>query len=302
MKNLKKLRERFGYSQKQVAEMLGTTQQTVARWETGKAEPNLAALRDLAVVFHTSVDWLLDRKTVLPHQSVNPLARLDGEDGFWGHVGIRLPTKAKTSWYPVTTSTMNKVFANIQSFDKNNWITFQTLNNKMVIFRASSAQFVTFLDEADDSVCSDDWELSPDAYEGWSEEIYRCLEEYYFDLHGEDEFSSNLIELTKKLAEEHDLDEDRVMGLCSKSRLVFRDGAESFIISDDKDAAGVFMDFDLGENDFISPMIHLNDGFGGRDIFFSLEQIALIEFPLIKLKEGLEKLKSEMEADESEDV
>jgi transcriptional regulator with XRE-family HTH domain len=34
-------------------------QQTIARWETGKAEPNLAALSDLAAILNTSIDELL---------------------------------------------------------------------------------------------------------------------------------------------------------------------------------------------------------------------------------------------------
>jgi hypothetical protein len=41
--------------------MLKTTQQTIARCEAGKAEPNLSALQDLAMIFGTSVDDLLGK-------------------------------------------------------------------------------------------------------------------------------------------------------------------------------------------------------------------------------------------------
>jgi DNA-binding XRE family transcriptional regulator len=52
MKNLKVARERWGLTQVELAERLNTTQQTVAHREAGKAEPNLATLRDLAMCLH----------------------------------------------------------------------------------------------------------------------------------------------------------------------------------------------------------------------------------------------------------
>jgi|HubBroStandDraft_1064217.scaffolds.fasta_scaffold3599121_1 DNA-binding transcriptional regulator YiaG len=42
LKRLAILRDQFNCTQKQVADHLGTTQQTVARWEKGQAEPSLA--------------------------------------------------------------------------------------------------------------------------------------------------------------------------------------------------------------------------------------------------------------------
>jgi transcriptional regulator with XRE-family HTH domain len=56
MKRLKELRQSLGLTQEALAKALQTTQQTIARWETDKAEPNLSALRDLAMIFGTSVD------------------------------------------------------------------------------------------------------------------------------------------------------------------------------------------------------------------------------------------------------
>jgi DNA-binding transcriptional regulator YiaG len=49
-KEVVKLRERLGYTQRQLAERIGATQVTVSRWETGAHPPrgaNLKALRDL---------------------------------------------------------------------------------------------------------------------------------------------------------------------------------------------------------------------------------------------------------------
>ena len=59
MERLKELRRQAGFTQAQLAQMLRTTQQTVGRWESGKVEPDIATLRDLAMIYGTSVDDIL---------------------------------------------------------------------------------------------------------------------------------------------------------------------------------------------------------------------------------------------------
>jgi 5-methylcytosine-specific restriction protein A len=73
MTNIKKLREDRGVSQQQVADELGTTQQTVARWEAGKVDPPIAALVRLATFFETTVDDVLGVVTRNPPWSVDEL-------------------------------------------------------------------------------------------------------------------------------------------------------------------------------------------------------------------------------------
>ena len=67
MKKLKQLRESMNVTQQELAKALNTTQQTIARWESDKSQPDIAALKDLAVFFQTSVDDLLEqtRKSTL---------------------------------------------------------------------------------------------------------------------------------------------------------------------------------------------------------------------------------------------
>ena len=47
-------------TQKDMAEKLNISQQTVAKWESGKIEPSLKHMREIALLFSTSVDDLLD--------------------------------------------------------------------------------------------------------------------------------------------------------------------------------------------------------------------------------------------------
>lgn len=58
--NLKNLRLNAGLKQKELANLLNVSQQAIAKWETGKSEPNISTLKDIAAVFKCSVEDLLD--------------------------------------------------------------------------------------------------------------------------------------------------------------------------------------------------------------------------------------------------
>lgn len=62
--NLKKLRHSKNYTQAQVAEILGVTPQTVSRWETGIALPDVLLLPEIAKVYCVTVDDLYKEHSV----------------------------------------------------------------------------------------------------------------------------------------------------------------------------------------------------------------------------------------------
>lgn len=57
--NLKKLRMDKGLSQQALAEKFNLTQQSIYKYENGLAEPDIETLKDFAVFFGISVDYLL---------------------------------------------------------------------------------------------------------------------------------------------------------------------------------------------------------------------------------------------------
>jgi transcriptional regulator with XRE-family HTH domain len=57
--NLKTLRTQMSLTQKQLAEKMDTTQQTIARWETGKTQLNSAQIKQLCGLLHCTVQDLL---------------------------------------------------------------------------------------------------------------------------------------------------------------------------------------------------------------------------------------------------
>jgi len=293
MKRLKIARERWGLTQSELAERLDTTQQTVARWEAGKAEPSLAALRDLAICLHTSVDVLLGRRSVLEHQTTDPFAWLSGDkSGYWGNIGIRLPHRKFSIWYPITTSTMEGVFGELQGVETNTWISFQTLNNKLVACRPSQLQALTFLDEAEDQI-EGDWQVGPDDAEGWPQEVYECLEYLLWERLGGsgegEEFSKKLISGTKELISEHQLDNEKLMEMCVQTRITHTDGTTRLLHVSPERLASAMFDFDLGIEHVGSTMLHLDDEGGDHSVFLSLDLISLLELPLLAVKKGMEE-------------
>ncbi len=56
---LKLLRRESGFSQKELAAMLSVSQQTVAKWETGKSTPNPDTLLRLSQILNTTAGYLV---------------------------------------------------------------------------------------------------------------------------------------------------------------------------------------------------------------------------------------------------
>ena len=54
------LRKEKQISQEQLADILCTSRQAVSKWERGEAYPDISKLKDLAVFFNVSIDYLLD--------------------------------------------------------------------------------------------------------------------------------------------------------------------------------------------------------------------------------------------------
>ena len=56
---LRELRKECGFTQEKVAERLGVTRTTVGAYERNEKTPSLEVLERIAVIYHTSVDYIL---------------------------------------------------------------------------------------------------------------------------------------------------------------------------------------------------------------------------------------------------
>ena len=58
-RNIKRLRQKAGFTQEQLAEKLFVTRQTVSLWETGKTQPDVQTLEHIAEVFNVDLMTVL---------------------------------------------------------------------------------------------------------------------------------------------------------------------------------------------------------------------------------------------------
>ena len=67
--NLKKLRKAKNYSQDVLAEKVGVSRQSVSKWETGDAYPEMNNILELCKIFHCKIndlinDSIIDKNTM----------------------------------------------------------------------------------------------------------------------------------------------------------------------------------------------------------------------------------------------
>ena len=58
--NLFNARKKSGLSQEEVAEKLGVSRQTISKWETDETLPDIRQAKKLALLYHLSLDELID--------------------------------------------------------------------------------------------------------------------------------------------------------------------------------------------------------------------------------------------------
>lgn len=63
------LRTKAGYSQEQLAELLGVSRQAVSRWEVGQGKPEIDNVVKLAQIYRVSVDYVLTGEQRVPSVS-----------------------------------------------------------------------------------------------------------------------------------------------------------------------------------------------------------------------------------------
>ncbi len=60
---LKELRKKKGLTQEELASSLNVSRQAITKWESGEGTPDIDNLKNIALFFHVSVDYLVDSKT-----------------------------------------------------------------------------------------------------------------------------------------------------------------------------------------------------------------------------------------------
>lgn len=82
---IKELRKRDNMTQEQLAEKLNVTPQTISRWETETAYPDITAIPILANIFDVSIDTLMGYDKTKTAQKVNDIIR-SSKKYFWNNI------------------------------------------------------------------------------------------------------------------------------------------------------------------------------------------------------------------------
>lgn len=90
---LKELRSLKGLTQKELADKLHVSFQTVSKWENGENEPDIATLKELAVLFNCSVDYLIgsEQEGLAPAQQNNQTVIVQHEQHVCAKCGKDIP-------------------------------------------------------------------------------------------------------------------------------------------------------------------------------------------------------------------
>lgn len=71
--NLKYFRKKRGLKQSELANLLHVSQQSIAKWENGRSEPNISTVRDIADKLYCSVNDLLSDQVIIRDRSLIPI-------------------------------------------------------------------------------------------------------------------------------------------------------------------------------------------------------------------------------------
>jgi transcriptional regulator with XRE-family HTH domain len=79
-KRLKKLREEHGLSTRALGEIVGTSNATISRYETGKRDPDLVLVHNIATYFNVTIEYLCGEDVDSDEESlINMFSKLSEE-------------------------------------------------------------------------------------------------------------------------------------------------------------------------------------------------------------------------------
>lgn len=167
MNKLKDLRTKLQLTQKQVAERLDTTQQTIQRWESGHTAIPASHLKDLSVLFGCSIDELLgvDAKA---KRRTEGFARARRETP-WGTLKVTFAFGERE--YPIDdheySDLIDEFHSAVEFARPSGWVQFTALDNRLVFLNPA---FISEIETITDDEEAMPFFVSPEAYQALSKD------------------------------------------------------------------------------------------------------------------------------------
>ena len=104
-RNITELRQSKGMTQMELAEKLNVTPQTISRWETETAYPDITAIPVLANIFDVSIDELMGYDKAKSAQMVNEI----------------IDSSKKYFWNDIVSHFCKIIYYKLNRFNSSNW-------------------------------------------------------------------------------------------------------------------------------------------------------------------------------------
>lgn len=283
-------------SSEEIAQATGISIQRLREIESGK-DAKTSELRDIALCLSTSVRGLLGTnffETQVATMEVCLGAYNDNPPkdfgGFWGHIGL-LPINAENFlWYPITGTT----YKQIRQSKHQDFIVIPCMNNKVLLLNMQNIKELALLDEACDPPDFTEQDPSIDFGE-IPLVVYESLEDYFYsDSHN---LSPVFQTFLQKLTEKNDWDENTIEELTSIATFFFKDGKTTKTSIEfyeyENISAEISYLYDFGDAEFLDHILYYFD-ISGTELMINLNNISILELPLLKLEDAICRKHEEM--------
>ncbi len=148
---IKEMRSRIQMTQTALAEQLGTTQQSIARWESGKTEPSVSNLKALAVALHCSVEELVGSTISASEQAQSPFALFKPDFPFGS---LKLNTGTQAFAFPIDEDARDQLLETLRESiyqpakpGAQRWLSARTLNNRILFINPAHCSEISLIDD-----------------------------------------------------------------------------------------------------------------------------------------------------------
>ena len=262
---LKEIRSRIGLTQKQLADQMDTTQQTIARWETGKTVLNVDQIRDLCVVLGCTADELLGWEAEPDEMRTSPFSSVGSEEPF-GALHMKMAFGDRL--YPVGDEARQSLLSQMDDFDPINggqtlgWLHTWSLDNKLLLINPAYLRRFRLI--------SDEVEAMP-SFE--NPEVYRALQDWP-NITATGRMRKRCEDLAANVG-----GDEGVLRLVAQVRVTYDDGSDDWSHLSEETASewfGVIMALaDIDEGCFVQ----IDEDGQHVAAFANLDRVAMIEIP-----------------------
>lgn len=293
------IRNLMKISMKEISERTGISIERLEEIENGE-NATLTELRDIAFCTSISVNDLMGKNFFDTQVSkLDDFINIDKSDeinafsGFWGHVGILMSNTCEYLWYPITGKTREYIYKMIE----NKRLVIPCMNNKVLYLYMPNIKELILLDEASDQPARVNWNNNVSCGE-IPLVIFEALEDYmFFDEDDTDNISEKLKKAIDEIIKENKWSDEDIEEMIHVSKIYYEDGKKrcTNVEFDDSDSIinEIIESYSYENSETFQNIICFNDT-DGSEVFINLNQISMLEFPMLKVEEAIIKVWDEI--------